>query len=92
MARQPPAPVKTVLLVDDADEIRVTTKWFLAHFGYLVDSARNAEEALALFDPAIHDLVVTDNGMPGMTGAEMALVIKMRSPSLPGSDVQRLSP
>jgi CheY-like chemotaxis protein len=81
--RRPPAPVKTILLVDDADEIRVTTKWFLTHFGYVVDAVRNAEEALALFDPATHDLVVTDNAMPGMTDAEMAHLIKMRSPSTP---------
>ena len=83
MERAPPERVKTILLVDDGDESRVTTKWFLANFGYAVDAARNAEEALALFDPAIHDLVVTDNAMPGMTGAEMAHIIKLRSPSTP---------
>jgi CheY-like chemotaxis protein len=77
------SPVKTILLVDDRDDIRVTTKWFLTSFGFAVDAARTAEEALALFNPAIHDLVVTDNSMPGMTGAEMAHVIKMRSSSTP---------
>ena len=83
MESAPAAPAKTILLVDDGDECRVTTKWFLTHFGYAVDAARNAEEALALFNPAHHDLVVTDNAMPGMTGAEMAHVIKLRSPSTP---------
>ena len=83
MVRSPAAPVKTILLVDDGDACRVTTKWFLTNFGYAVDAARTAEEGLALFDPAIHDLVVTDNSMPGMTGAEMAHVIKLRSPSTP---------
>ena len=83
MTRSLPAPVKTILLVDDGDDIRVTTKWFLTSFGYAVDAARTAEEALALFNPTIHDLVVTDNVMPGMTGAEMAHVIKLRSPSTP---------
>jgi CheY-like chemotaxis protein len=83
MVRSPAAPVKTILLVDDGDACRVTTKWFLTNFGYAVDAARTAEEGLALFNPAIHDLVVTDNSMPGMTGAEMAHVIKMRSPSTP---------
>ena len=78
-----PARLKTILLVDDEDSLRITTKWFLTHFGYVVDVARNAEEGLALFNPAIHDLVVTDNSMPGMTGAEMAHVIKLRSPSTP---------
>lgn len=78
-----PAPLKTILLVDDRDECRITTKWFLTNFGYTVDAVRTAEEALTLFNPAIHDLVVTDNTMPGMTGSEMAHVIKLRSPSTP---------
>jgi CheY-like chemotaxis protein len=76
-------PLKTVLLVDDDDDIRVVTKWFLTNFGYAVDSVRNAEEALALFDPQLHDLIVTDNSMPGMTGAEMAHIIKLRSSATP---------
>lgn len=76
-------PTKTILLVDDEDKVRVTTKWFLTNFGYVVDSASSAEEALALFDPKIHDVVVTDNSMPGINGAEMAHIIKQRSPSTP---------
>ena len=74
---------KTILLVDDVDEFRVTTKWFLSNFGFAVESTRSAEEALARFDPKIHDVVVTDNSMSGMSGAEMAHVIKLRSPSTP---------
>lgn len=74
---------KTILLVDDADEFRVTTKWFLSNFGFAVESARSAEEALARFDPKTHDVVITDNSMSGMSGAEMAHVIKLRSPSTP---------
>jgi CheY-like chemotaxis protein len=83
MERSPAAPVKTILLVDDEDYSRITTKWFLSNFGYAVDAVRTAEEALALFDGASHDLIVTDNAMPGMTGVEMAHVIKLRSPSTP---------
>ena len=73
--------LKTILLVDDHDESRLTTKWFLSNFGYAVDSARNPSEALALFDPKIHDIIITDNSMPGMSGVEMARVIKLRSPA-----------
>ena len=75
--------LKTILIVDDRDDCRITTKWFLTNFGYAVESARSAEEALALFDAKIHDLIITDNSMPGMSGAEMAHVIKLRSPSTP---------
>ncbi|MCX6925034.1 MAG: response regulator [Verrucomicrobia bacterium] len=83
MSNLHPATQKTILLVDDEHNFRVATNLFLTHFGYVVDAVRNAEEALALFNPAIHDLVLTDNSMPGMTGAEMARVIKLRSPTTP---------
>ncbi len=73
----------TILLVDDQDSSRVAAKWFLNNFGFEVDSARTAEEALALFAPHIHDLVITDNSMPVMSGAELAHIIKLRSPSTP---------
>jgi len=81
--KKPAVSHTTVLLVDDIDDSRLTTKWFLASFGYSVDSVRRAEEALALFDSKIHDIVVTDNSMPTMSGAEMAHVIKLRSASTP---------
>jgi len=77
----PPPPPKTVLIVDDEDPCRITTSWFLANFGYTVIAARSAEEALALFDPELHDVVLTDNSMPGISGAEMAHIIKLRSPA-----------
>jgi len=81
--KEPAVSHTTVLLVDDIDDSRLTTKWFLASFGYSIDSVRSAEEALALFDSKIHDIVVTDNSMPTMSGAEMAHVIKLRSASTP---------
>ncbi len=80
---QPGSTPRTILLVDDSDDNRVTTKWFLSNFGYAVESAPSAEQALQLFDPKVHDIVVTDNSMPGMTGAEMAHIIKLRSQSTP---------
>lgn len=69
--------------MEDQDVCRIATKWFLANFGYTVVPARSAEEALALFVPEIHDVVVTDNDMAGLSGAEMAHIIKLRSPSTP---------
>ena len=74
---------RTVLLVDDKHDSRITLKWFLDTFGYVVQTARSANEALTVFDSSLHDLVLTDNSMPGMTGAEMAHIIKMRSPHTP---------
>ena len=73
----------TILLVDDADDTRLITKWFLGNLGYEVEAVRSAEEALMRFDPKTHNLVLTDNSMPNMTGAEMAHIIKLRSASTP---------
>jgi len=75
--------MRTILLVDDNDIARITTKWFMVHFGYAVESARSAEEALMVFNPSVHDIVITDNSMSGMTGAEMARAIKEQSGSTP---------
>jgi CheY-like chemotaxis protein len=75
--------MKTTLLVEHKNEVRIRTKWFLTNFGYAVDSASSAEEALARFDPKLHDIVITDNMMPGLKGTEMAHIIKLRSCSTP---------
>ncbi len=75
--------LKTILLVDDTDDTRVMTRWFLECFGYSVTSVPSAEEALARFEPRLHEAVVTDNRMPGMTGEELARAIKSRSPNTP---------
>jgi len=78
-----PSRFRTILLVEDENVCRLTTRWFLANFGYTVVPARSAEEALALFVPEIHDLVLTDNEMAALSGAEMAHIIKLRSPTTP---------
>jgi len=78
-----PQSLRTVLVVDDDGDTRLLTKMFLNNFGYEVDSANGAIEALARFNPLLHDLVLTDNSMPGMTGEEMAHIIKLRSPATP---------
>jgi CheY-like chemotaxis protein len=74
-------PPKTILLVCDRDDSRIALRWFLSVSGYVVDSVRNAEEAIAVFHPEIHDLVLTDNAMTGMSGVEMAHIVKLRSPN-----------
>jgi CheY-like chemotaxis protein len=75
--------LRTILLVDGDDGTRIMTKWFLNNFAFTVETTRNAEEALARFDAQVHDLVITENGMSGMSGVEMAHIIKLRSPTTP---------
>jgi two-component system cell cycle sensor histidine kinase/response regulator CckA len=73
----------TVLLVEDEDTVRNVVARLLTRLEYLVSSAADAEEAIAMFDDgADFDLVVTDIVMPGLSGIEMAEVLKRRFPSL----------
>jgi PAS domain S-box-containing protein len=65
---------ETILVVEDADDVREMTRRILARSGYEVREARSGAEALELFssgavDP---DLVITDVIMPGMPGTELA--------------------
>jgi CheY-like chemotaxis protein len=48
--------------------------------GHAVTTATNGEEALTLFDPGAHDVVITDLGMPRLNGWEVAERVKARSP------------
>lgn len=73
----------TVLLVDDADNLRIVHKCLLCYFGYKVDAMRCAEDALLFFKPDVHKIVMTDNSMPQMTGLQMARILKTKSPTTP---------
>jgi FixJ family two-component response regulator len=79
----PSSRIQAILLVDGSRATRLITKWFLGCVGCVVHAFAEAEEALAQFDPKIHALVITDNSMPRMTGAELAHIIKLRSPATP---------
>ena len=72
-----------MLLVEGLESHRVLLKWALANYGYIVDIVSNAEEALSVFNAVIHDIVVTDQPLGGITGTEMAHIIKLRSPKTP---------
>ena len=78
-----PTQAKTILLVDEEHKYRITARWLLGNFGFIVESARTAKDALSLFNAKTHAVVVTDNSLNGMSGTELAHVIKMRSPSTP---------
>jgi len=73
-----------ILLVEDEETVRNVVARLLTKMGYEVSSAEDAETAIALFDEgAYFDLVVTDIVMPGLSGIEMAELLKARFPTLP---------
>ncbi len=73
-----------VLVVEDIALIRMTTVDMLTELGHDAVEAANGSEALAAFDadPAI-DLVLTDVGLPGMTGKELVKELRKRKPGIP---------
>lgn len=69
-----------VLVVEDEPEVLDVTRAMLQHAGHTVVSAVSGQEALALVEREAVDLVVTDLGMPGMTGLVLAAELKRRRP------------
>jgi len=74
---------KHILVVDDEPLVRYTVQLLLRDEGYIVDEARSAFEALAMFEPGKFDMIFTDYFMPDMKGDELAATIKRRSPKQP---------
>jgi two-component system cell cycle sensor histidine kinase/response regulator CckA len=65
---------ETILLVEDAQDLREVTREFLLSYGYTVLEAGNAAEAIATADqhPGVIDLLITDVVMPGESGPKLA--------------------
>jgi CheY-like chemotaxis protein len=76
-----PEQAARVLLVDDDPRLLTVLSDVLRSEGHAVTTAANGDEALAVFDPGAHDVVITDLGMPRMNGWEVAERIKTRSPA-----------
>ncbi len=74
-----------ILFIDDEAVLAEMGKSMLEKLGYRVESATNPKEALELFrnggDP--FDMVITDQTMPGMSGAELAAEILAADHSFP---------
>jgi PAS domain S-box-containing protein len=72
---------RTVLLVEDEDAVRKLARTALESAGYSVHEAASGEDALAYLPVlASLDLLVTDLTMPGMTGRELAKLVRAERP------------
>ena len=76
--RAPRGRGETVLVVEDADAVRVLTGRILYAAGYQVVSVESGAVALERLDAA--DVLVTDVVMPGMSGVELAVTARERRP------------
>jgi PAS domain S-box-containing protein len=71
-----------VLLVEDDDLIRLTTTEMLSDIGCKVKEASTAQEALKILDEQPVDILLTDVGLPGVSGLQLARDVHARRPGL----------
>ena len=69
-----------VLLIDDHPNTRETLAIGFATDGWHIDTAANAEQALALVAVRAYDWIVCDVRMPGKSGVELACDLRRRFP------------
>ena len=87
-AREPAVPLdgdgQTVLLVEDDPSVRLLVRDVLEELSYHAIEAEEAEGAIAALasDRAI-DLMISDVGLPGMNGRQLADVARSHRPDLP---------
>jgi PAS domain S-box-containing protein len=72
-----------LLVVDDDIEVLGILQDMLRFKGYKVVTATDGEKAVEIIEKEDFDLVVTDLGMPGISGWEVAKSAKSRNPKLP---------
>jgi signal transduction histidine kinase len=71
---------KTILLVDDEQDIRDVLDLTLSDMGYEVFEAEDGDEALRVFRDVRPPIVLTDIKMPNMDGIELLQKIKREDP------------
>jgi PAS domain S-box-containing protein len=78
-----PRPARRILLIDDEPVVRRTMAELLRAAGQTVHVAESGPAGLAQLAAALPDIVLTDLGMPEMSGVELARRVKAAHPRLP---------
>lgn len=78
-----PVAVQRILLVDDQEEVRESVGEMLRAMGHHVTVADSGEAAVSLVGRQQFDVVITDLGMPGMSGLEVAQRFRILAPRVP---------
>jgi signal transduction histidine kinase/CheY-like chemotaxis protein len=75
---------QTILVVEDDDSVRLLLDSVLQDLGYRVHLAENGQQALDML-PRLGtlDLLVTDVGLPGLNGRQLAEIVQQHRPGLP---------
>ena len=71
---------RTALVVDDVSDVTEMLSVLLSHAGYAVVTAASAPQALIAANEFQFDVIISDIGMPGMNGYQLARELRQ----LPG--------
>ena len=71
---------RSILLIDDNDQIRVLLRRVLEEAGYFVMDAANGRKGLQQFRETPVALVITDLLMPDSDGLEVTMTLRRESP------------
>jgi len=92
-------PNRRVLYIDDDPRLRHVMSRMLVQLGQFVDIAEGGEKGLLVFQNNQYDLVITDLGMPEMSGTHVTETVKNLRPNMPvvmltgwGSGLANLKP
>lgn len=74
---------KTIVIVEDEEELRENLKDLLEFKGFNVIAYGSGEEILENLDSIPMNLVLLDHQLPGVNGIEALLMVKERKPDIP---------
>lgn len=72
-----------ILVIDDDERVRTLLRDILLLGGYQVIEASDGNSGVNYLEKGSFDMVMTDLGMPGMNGWEVAKLIKTKTPQVP---------
>lgn len=75
--------MKKIVVVDDEADICFLLKRFLSKNEFIVETAQNGKDGLALIESISPDLVMTDFRLGDITGTELLTTIKSKRPNVP---------
>ena len=74
---------RRILLVEDESVIREFSTGALVSAGYEVDAVGEAQSGWEALQARAYDLLITDNQMPGLSGADLVLRVRTARMTLP---------
>jgi two-component system phosphate regulon response regulator OmpR len=82
-SQEPSFQRRRVLVIDDDPAVRAFLAEFLEQQNFVVRTAQDGVQGLAIFGAESFELVLVDFQMPGMTGLEVAAEMRQTHPRLP---------